>query len=216
MDRGSRGLRVLRGSTVPASVLELPVVRPADGPLDGPPAFENPPLPEPIFSAGRIVTALLVVGPLVALAAFVPLEWGHLIGVGDIVVAAFFYLVTGLGIAVGFHRFFTHRSFKANRTLKVVLAVAGTRWPSRVRSSVGWRSTAATTCSATNREILIRPYRYGSGSNGTFKGFLSGPTSVGCSPPSPPTPSGSLPIFCATPTSSSSTGSSPYWPSARW
>ena len=36
-----------------------------------------------------------------------------------------FTLVAGHGITVGFHRYFTHGSFKAKRPLKIALAVAG-------------------------------------------------------------------------------------------
>jgi stearoyl-CoA desaturase (Delta-9 desaturase) len=36
-----------------------------------------------------------------------------------------FYAVTGHGVTVGYHRLFTHRSFKATRALKIVLAIAG-------------------------------------------------------------------------------------------
>ena len=35
------------------------------------------------------------------------------------------YVITGLGITAGFHRLFTHRSFTANRGLRISLAVAG-------------------------------------------------------------------------------------------
>jgi stearoyl-CoA desaturase (delta-9 desaturase) len=35
------------------------------------------------------------------------------------------YAITGHGITVGFHRFFTHKSFKPNRPVKIALAVAG-------------------------------------------------------------------------------------------
>ena len=35
------------------------------------------------------------------------------------------YTLTGLGITVGFHRLFTHRSFKTTRTLRALLAVLG-------------------------------------------------------------------------------------------
>ena len=35
------------------------------------------------------------------------------------------YGLTGLGVTVGFHRLFTHRSFEANRPLKIALAVLG-------------------------------------------------------------------------------------------
>jgi stearoyl-CoA desaturase (delta-9 desaturase) len=156
---------------VPGSVLELPVAVPVAGYDDGPPAFESLPPPEPLFSAGRIVTALLVVGPVVGLAAFVPLEWGHLIGLGDVVVAALFYLFTGFGIAVGFHRFFTHRSFKANRVLKVVLAVAG---------SMALEGSLISWVAIHRRHHMFgdqpgdphSPYRYGPRSNGILRGFV--------------------------------------------
>ena len=35
------------------------------------------------------------------------------------------YCVTGHGITVGFHRLFTHKSFKPNRAVKIALAIAG-------------------------------------------------------------------------------------------
>ncbi|NMH95697.1 acyl-CoA desaturase, partial [Pseudonocardia bannensis] len=43
----------------------------------------------------------------------------------DVGLALGFYLVSGLGVTVGFHRYFTHGSFKANRPLRIALAVAG-------------------------------------------------------------------------------------------
>jgi stearoyl-CoA desaturase (delta-9 desaturase) len=42
-----------------------------------------------------------------------------------VVIGVVLYLVTGHGITVGYHRMFTHGSFRANRRLKIVLAVAG-------------------------------------------------------------------------------------------
>jgi stearoyl-CoA desaturase (Delta-9 desaturase) len=40
-------------------------------------------------------------------------------------VLAITYTLTGLGITVGYHRLFTHRSFKTTRSLRAVLAVLG-------------------------------------------------------------------------------------------
>jgi stearoyl-CoA desaturase (Delta-9 desaturase) len=37
-----------------------------------------------------------------------------------------FYMVSGLGISMGYHRYFTHGSFKAVRPFKIALGVAGT------------------------------------------------------------------------------------------
>ncbi|MHB8594758.1 MAG: acyl-CoA desaturase [Acidimicrobiales bacterium] len=72
-----------------------------------------------------VVTTALVVGPAVALALVVPLLWGHAVHLRDIIMAVVFYVVTGYGISVGFHRLLTHRSFRASRALKICLALAG-------------------------------------------------------------------------------------------
>jgi stearoyl-CoA desaturase (Delta-9 desaturase) len=39
--------------------------------------------------------------------------------------AVFGYVVTGLAVTVGYHRGFTHRSFKARRGLRIALAIGG-------------------------------------------------------------------------------------------
>ncbi|HEY6745474.1 MAG TPA: acyl-CoA desaturase, partial [Mycobacteriales bacterium] len=43
----------------------------------------------------------------------------------DVGLAVGFYLISGLGVTVGFHRYFTHGGFKAQRWLRLTLAVAG-------------------------------------------------------------------------------------------
>src|SRR4029453_17229416 len=43
----------------------------------------------------------------------------------DLLVLAITYTLTGLGVTVGYHRLFTHRSFKTTRALRAVLAVLG-------------------------------------------------------------------------------------------
>ena len=77
------------------------------------------------LTAGRIVTALIVCGPVVGLALYLLFGRGPVIRIGDAVLAAVLYLFTGFGVSAGFHRLFAHHSFKANRALKVILAVAG-------------------------------------------------------------------------------------------
>ena len=86
--------------------------------------------------ATRTVTALLVVGPVVALLVAIPLLWGHAISWLDVVLALVFFVVTGHGLSVGFHRLFTHSSFTANRPLKIVLAAAGSL--GMEGSIIGW------------------------------------------------------------------------------
>jgi stearoyl-CoA desaturase (delta-9 desaturase) len=74
----------------------------------------------------RFLVGVFVAVPLAALVAAIPLAWGWgLLGWHDVVIALVFYWVSGLGITVGYHRYFTHGSFKANTGLRVALAVAG-------------------------------------------------------------------------------------------
>jgi stearoyl-CoA desaturase (Delta-9 desaturase) len=77
--------------------------------------------------APGIVIALwsFVILPFVALIAAVPVAWGGWLTWTDVAIAGVWYVVAGLGITVGFHRYFTHSSFKAKRWLRVTLAVAG-------------------------------------------------------------------------------------------
>jgi stearoyl-CoA desaturase (Delta-9 desaturase) len=51
--------------------------------------------------------------------------WGWGLGPVDVALALLMYVISGLGITVGFHRYFTHGSFRANRGLKIALALAG-------------------------------------------------------------------------------------------
>jgi stearoyl-CoA desaturase (delta-9 desaturase) len=73
----------------------------------------------------QIGVYVFVVLPLVALVAAVPFAWGWSLTWTDVAIALVFYVVSGLGITVGYHRYFTHGSFKAKRPLRVALALAG-------------------------------------------------------------------------------------------
>jgi stearoyl-CoA desaturase (delta-9 desaturase) len=44
----------------------------------------------------------------------------------DLLVLAITYTLSELGVTVGFHRLFTHRSFKTTRAVRALLAVLGT------------------------------------------------------------------------------------------
>jgi stearoyl-CoA desaturase (delta-9 desaturase) len=73
----------------------------------------------------QVILFLFMTVPFVALLAAIPLLWGRGLGWRDTVIAVFMYGLTGHGVTVGFHRYFTHRGFSARRWLRVVLAVAG-------------------------------------------------------------------------------------------
>jgi stearoyl-CoA desaturase (delta-9 desaturase) len=117
-------------------------------PTNSPPIPASPPIDDPIVelpSPGRrraqqFLTGVIVFGPLVAVAWVVAAALGgHLVALPTLAVAAAFYLFTVLGVTVGFHRLFTHRSFVARRPLKIALAVAGSM--SFQGSVIGWVAT---------------------------------------------------------------------------
>lgn len=87
--------------------------------------------PKPILAGRRALPQqvgvyVFVFLPLAALVAAVPLAAvvGFL-GWSDVLIGAVFYVACCLGITVGYHRYFTHGSFKATRGLKIALALAG-------------------------------------------------------------------------------------------
>jgi stearoyl-CoA desaturase (delta-9 desaturase) len=73
----------------------------------------------------RLITGFVTVAPFVCLGIVAWQLWQSLLGWSDILVFAIMYVVTALGVTVGFHRLFTHRSFKTGRTVRAVLAVLG-------------------------------------------------------------------------------------------
>jgi stearoyl-CoA desaturase (Delta-9 desaturase) len=75
--------------------------------------------------AQSLVVHVFVVLPMLALVAAVPLAWGWGLSWLDVGLAVGFYFLSGFGVTAGFHRYFTHRSFKANRSLRNGLAIVG-------------------------------------------------------------------------------------------
>jgi stearoyl-CoA desaturase (delta-9 desaturase) len=73
----------------------------------------------------RIVRTMVFVVPPASLALAGWLAWGGVLHWQDLLVMVITYLLTGLGITVGYHRLFTHRSFKTTRSVRAVLAVLG-------------------------------------------------------------------------------------------
>jgi len=80
---------------------------------------------EPKGAGEKALVGIFVAVPMLALLAAIPLAWGWGLGWHDVIIAVGFYYLTGLGIAMGFHRYFTHSSFKAVTGLRVALAIAG-------------------------------------------------------------------------------------------
>ncbi|OHV53221.1 acyl-CoA desaturase [Frankia sp. B2] len=119
----------------------------------------------------QVLLAFFIVVPLLALLAAVPLAWGWGLGWHDLVIGAVMYLITGFGVTVGYHRLFTHGSFRTGRPLRIILAVAGslaiemgvTDWVAAHRRHHKYSDQAADPHS---------PWRFGHHGRGLAKGFL--------------------------------------------
>ena len=76
-------------------------------------------------TSARVARTLFFGLPPAALVTGGWMAWGGALHWHDLVVFAVMYVVTGLGITVGFHRLFTHRSFKTTRALRALFGVLG-------------------------------------------------------------------------------------------
>jgi stearoyl-CoA desaturase (delta-9 desaturase) len=82
---------------------------------------------EPVLNEtrDRIITGTVTVVPFLLLGVAAWQAWNNLLHWHDIAVFAILYAATGLGITVGFHRLFTHRSFKTKAPVRAILAICG-------------------------------------------------------------------------------------------
>jgi stearoyl-CoA desaturase (Delta-9 desaturase) len=116
------------------------------------------------------VTAAIVLVPFAGLAVAVWLAWGHGLGLADVLLALGFYVLTGLGVTMGFHRLLTHRSFTAARPLRIALAVAGSM--SFEGDVIGWVAIHRRHHAFTDRPgDPHSPYRYGTSLAGQLRGL---------------------------------------------
>lgn len=118
----------------------------------------------------RATTLGLVVVPFLGLVAAVGLLWGRGVTWIELSLMLGMYVASGLGITVGYHRLFTHRSFETVRPVKFLLAVLGSmsvegpllRWVAFHRRHHQHSDHAADPHS---------PHRYGGGVRGVLAGL---------------------------------------------
>jgi stearoyl-CoA desaturase (delta-9 desaturase) len=112
-----------------------------------------------------------VVVPFLALAAVVPAVWGWGLSWLDVGLAVGFYFFTLLGVTVGYHRYFTHGSFRAVRPLRLGLAVAGSM---AVQGPVvQWVADHRRHHAFSDREgDPHSPWRYGTDARALLRGML--------------------------------------------
>jgi stearoyl-CoA desaturase (delta-9 desaturase) len=75
--------------------------------------------------AEKLVNLGAVVVPFAATLIAVALLWNSLVSATDLAIAAVMYLLTAIGITIGFHRLLTHRSFQTSKPLEYLFAILG-------------------------------------------------------------------------------------------
>ena len=75
--------------------------------------------------AHRISNLIGAIVPFIAFLAAIALLWNEYVGWHDLAVLALMYVITGLGITVGYHRMLTHRSFQTYKPLEYLWAFLG-------------------------------------------------------------------------------------------
>jgi stearoyl-CoA desaturase (delta-9 desaturase) len=79
----------------------------------------------PVSRAHKLANLLGVTLPLVGLLAAVALLWNSWLHPIDLVLLVVGYLLTGIGVTVGYHRLFTHRAFQTKQWLRWTFAILG-------------------------------------------------------------------------------------------
>jgi stearoyl-CoA desaturase (delta-9 desaturase) len=73
----------------------------------------------------KLVNLAGVTLPLAGLVFAIVLLWERMVGPKELAILLVGYALTGIGITVGYHRLFTHRSFQTFRPVRYVFAVLG-------------------------------------------------------------------------------------------
>jgi stearoyl-CoA desaturase (Delta-9 desaturase) len=75
--------------------------------------------------AEKIVILAVVIIPLLATLYAILLLWHRYVNALDLSLLVTFYILSGLGVTVGFHRLLTHRSFETYPVIKAFLLILG-------------------------------------------------------------------------------------------
>ena len=73
----------------------------------------------------RLVVAIAVIVPFLALVAAMVLLWDRGVDWLHLGLMLVMYVLTVTGLVVGFHRYFTHRAFETTRPVQIMLAIMG-------------------------------------------------------------------------------------------
>jgi stearoyl-CoA desaturase (Delta-9 desaturase) len=118
----------------------------------------------------KIANLIGVSAPFVGLIAAVVLLWNRAVGPLELGLLLGLYVLTCLGVTLGYHRMFTHRAFESSRSFRAVIAVIGSM---AVQGSViTWVADHRKHHAFTDREgDPHSPHLSGPGFSGAVKGL---------------------------------------------
>ncbi len=73
----------------------------------------------------KIANLIAVPLPLVGLVAAIVLLWNRAVGPLELALLIVLYMLTALGVTLGYHRMFTHRAFESSRSFRAIVAILG-------------------------------------------------------------------------------------------
>ena len=79
----------------------------------------------PLSLGMKVANAIAVIVPFLGLVVGIAFLWGRGFSWVELGLFLGMYIITGVGITVGYHRLFTHRAFETSRVVQFILAVLG-------------------------------------------------------------------------------------------
>jgi len=76
--------------------------------------------------ATKLANLGAMVVPFCATLAAIVLFWNQVVSATDLAILAVMYLITAIGVTVGYHRMLTHRSFRSHKPTEYLFAALGT------------------------------------------------------------------------------------------
>ena len=122
---------------------------------------------KPPFVRGILLLGILI--PPIALIAAMVIAWNRGFYLTDLFLLIGMYLFTGYGITIGFHRYFSHKSFEAPRPVVFILAVLGSM---AMQGPIFWW-VATHRCHHQHSDHDLDPHSpYAPGDHGMIRGFM--------------------------------------------
>ena len=73
----------------------------------------------------KLANLIGVPAPLIGLVVAIALLWNQAVGPLELALLVGLYVITALGVTLGYHRMFTHRAFESSRPFRAIVAVLG-------------------------------------------------------------------------------------------